>query len=84
MPTERDVTGRSAAELREELRIVEDELAQLRVTVAGLRAQIGDRSDGARDSAELAAVLTATEEQEALIGILEGRRAELRRHLDVT
>jgi hypothetical protein len=68
---------RSAADLREEVRVVEDELARLRSTVAALREQIGERSDGARDAAELAAVLTAAEEQEAVAGILENRRAEL-------
>lgn len=70
-------TGGGPADTRAELRVVETELEQLRGMAAGLREQIGDRSDGPRDPAELAAVLTAAEEQEALIGILEGRRSEL-------
>jgi hypothetical protein len=68
-------------DVQEELRDVETELEQLRGTVAGLREQIGDRSDGPRDPAELAAVLTAVEEQEALVRILERRRSELRARL---
>ena len=72
---------RSTADQRDELRLVEGEIAQLRSTAAALREQIGDRSDGARDPAELATVLTSVEEQEALIGILEGRRADLRGRL---
>ena len=73
---------RSVQDLREELRVVEAEIEQLRGTAAGLREQIGDRSDGARDPAELATVLTAAEEQEALIGILDGRRSELQAQLE--
>jgi hypothetical protein len=75
-------TGGGPADTRAELRVVETELEQLRGTAAGLREQIGDRSDGARDPAELASVLTAVEEQEALIAILEGRRSELLARLD--
>jgi hypothetical protein len=61
--------------LREELRLVEEELAELRPQVAEARRRIGDRSDSPTDSAELAAELTAVEEQEAVVRLLE-RRAE--------
>lgn len=81
MPTDGSATQRPPAELREELRLVEDELAQLRITVAALREQIGDRSGGTTDPADQAAALTAIEEQEALLGVLDARRAALRRGL---
>jgi hypothetical protein len=67
---------------REELRQVDEELAELRRTAVELRAQIGDRSDGPTDPAETALVITAAEEQEALIAVLESRREALVRHLD--
>ncbi len=67
--------------LREELRGVEEQLADLRRTAVELREQIGERSYGPTDPAEMATVITAAEEQEALVGLLEGRRAELLRRL---
>jgi hypothetical protein len=75
----RDDTGQAAA--REELRQVDEELAELRQTAASLRAQIGDRSDGPTDAEETALVITSAEEQEALIGALAERRERLRRRL---
>lgn len=68
---------------REELRQVDEELAELRETAVELRAQVGDRSNGATDPAETAAVITSAEEQEALIGALSDRRERLRRKLGV-
>jgi hypothetical protein len=68
---------------REELREVDEELAELRETAAALRAQVGDRSAGATDPAETAVVITSAEEQEALIGALSARRERLVRKLGV-
>jgi hypothetical protein len=68
---------------REELRQVDEELAELRETATGLRAQVGERSDGTTDSAETALVITSAEEQEALISALSERREGLLRKLDV-
>ena len=67
--------------LRAQLRSVDNELEGLRRTAEELREQIGDRSDGATDPAERAAVITAAEEQEALIGVLTTRREGLLRRL---
>lgn len=68
-------------DLREQLRLVDEELAELRVEVGQLRAQVGERNDGPIDPAENAAVITSVEEQEALIDALEQRRAGLLRRL---
>jgi hypothetical protein len=67
--------------LREQLRLVDEELAGLRTTAEELRTQVGERSDGPIDPAESATVITAAEEQEALIGVLAARREDLLRRL---
>jgi hypothetical protein len=67
--------------VREQLRLVEEELAGLRKTAEELRAQVGERADGPIDPAERSAVITAAEEQEALVAILATRREELLRRL---
>jgi hypothetical protein len=66
--------GTAEADLRAELRLVEEELAGVRRAVAQLRAQIGGRSDGAVDPEDTASAITAAEEQEALAEILQARR----------
>ena len=71
----------SSTALREEVQVVEDELAQLRETVADLRRRIGERWDDPTDSAEKAALITTAEEQEGFIQVLETRRADLLRRL---
>ena len=71
-----------AAELRAQLQTVDEELEGLRRTAEELREQIGDRSDGANDPADRAAVITSAEEQEALIGVLTNRREDLLRRLN--
>jgi hypothetical protein len=63
--------------LRDELRSVDEELAQLRRGMEQLR----ESADGPTDSAEIAATVTAAEEQDALIATLEARRADLLRQL---
>ncbi len=63
--------------LRDELRTVDEELAQLRRGMEQLR----ESADGPTDSAEIAATVTAAEEQDALIAALEARRADLLRQL---
>jgi hypothetical protein len=69
------------AALREELRLVEEELAELRRTAAELRRRIGENADAPVDSADISAAITAAEEQEAFIAVLEARRDELRQRL---
>ena len=75
------MNGDGPDELRAQLRSVDVELEGLRRSAEELREQIGDRSDGATDPAERAAVITAAEEQEALIGVLTTRREGLLRRL---
>jgi hypothetical protein len=70
------------AALREELREVEADLAELRRTAAELRRQIGERWFDPTDEPERAALITAAEEQEALAEELELRREELLRRLE--
>jgi hypothetical protein len=72
----------STTTLREELQRVEEELAQLRETAAALRRRIGERADDPTDSAERAAMITAAEEQEAFIEVLEARREQLLERLE--
>jgi len=71
----------TAADLREELRGVEEELAQLRESAAGLRRRIGERWDDPTDLEEKTQMITLAEEQEALIEVLEDRREDLLRRL---
>ena len=61
----------------DELTTLEAEIAQQRETLADLRRQLGDQSDGTTDAAESAAALSSIEEQEALLGALESRRDRL-------
>lgn len=69
------------SKLREEIRVVEAELAELRRTAVELRRGIGSRSDGPNDAEDTAAAITSAEEQEALIGVLEARRERLQNRL---
>jgi hypothetical protein len=67
--------------VQDEIRTIDAELAQLRRISAELRSEIGHREDGATDPEDLAATITAVEEQEALIGVLEARRERLQAQL---
>jgi len=69
--------GEGAQTREDELREVEEEIEQLRHTVAALREQLGDLG-GVTDPADHAAALTAVEEQEALLATLIARRDRLR------
>jgi hypothetical protein len=75
-----DADTRTAA-LREELRVVEEDLARLRETAAELRHRIGSRDDDPTDPEERSLLITTAEEQEALIEVLEQRREDLLRRL---
>jgi hypothetical protein len=59
------------------------ELGELDTQIAELRAsdQPTDEEGDVRDSEEIAADLTSTEEQQAIIGILEQRREAIRTRL---
>jgi F0F1-type ATP synthase membrane subunit b/b' len=68
---------RPQAEIREELRLVEEDLEQVRKSAASLRQRIGERADEPTDAAERAALIESADEQEALVFQLEGRREQL-------
>ena len=69
------------AAIREELRLVEEDLARIRETAADLRRRIGERADYPTDPAELSALIEEAEEQEFLADELEASREELLRRL---
>lgn len=70
-------TAEPEATTREELRLVEEDLARLRETATDLRRRLGERGDDPTDPEERAAVIEAAEENEALVARLEVRREEL-------
>jgi len=71
------MTGDTTPEqLRQELRDLDAEIAELRVS-----GQPADTDDEVRDSEEIAADLTTEEEQQAILGILERRRDAVRERL---
>ena len=74
-------TAQPQAAIREELRLVEEDLARIRETAADLRRRIGERADHPTDPAELSALIEEAEEQEFLADELEVRREELLRRL---
>ncbi len=74
-------TARPQAAIREELRLVEEDLARIRETAADLRRRIGERADYPTDPAELSALIEEAEEQEFLADELKARREELLRRL---
>ena len=74
-------TAQPQAAIREELRLVEEDLARIRETAADLRRRIGERADYPTDPAELSALIEEAEEQEFLADELEARREELLQRL---
>lgn len=74
-------TAQPQAAIREELRLVEEDLARIRETAADLRRRIGERADYPTDPAELSALIEEAEEQEFLADELEARREGLLRRL---
>ena len=74
-------TAQPEAAIREELRLVDEDLARIRETAADLRRRIGERADYPTDPAELSALIEEAEEQEFLADELEARREELLRRL---
>ena len=70
---------RSDSEVRDELRDIDEEIAVLRAQALQLRSSVSGA--GPMDLPENAATLTFAEEQEALVEVLEDRRARLLRRL---
>lgn len=72
---------KSKEELEEELRLVEEDLADVWARVRELRRRIGEREDAPTDVEERSAQIALADEQEALASQLESRRDELLRIL---
>ncbi|MGI5492862.1 hypothetical protein [Microtetraspora malaysiensis] len=72
----------SESDYRSQLERVEADLARLRQEVKELRREIGERRDGTTDAAEMSALFTNVEQQEALIEDLELRRQHVLRRLE--
>jgi SMC interacting uncharacterized protein involved in chromosome segregation len=75
------MTQQSSSGLREELRLIEEEIAELRESAASLRRQVGDRSDGNLEPEEVGATIASAEELEAIVDTLETRRDDLTRRI---
>ncbi len=73
---------KSDAELREELRLVEDDIEGLRRSAVQLRQSVGEDEPG--DFADRASAIAAAEEQESLAEQFEARREELLKRLGET
>jgi hypothetical protein len=67
--------------LQEQLRSLDAEVAEIRQTVTDLRRGIGERSNAPVDAADMAAAITAAEEQEAVLKLLEAKRDDVQRRL---
>lgn len=67
--------------LRNELRLVEEEMEQARRTAAESRRRIGDRTEGATDVEDRSSAITQAEEQEELLGILTTRRESIQERI---
>ena len=74
-------TAQPPEEIREELQLVEDDLARLREAVADLRTRLGEGWNEPTDAEERTAMIEAAEEQEALVSELETRREQLLQRL---
>ena len=68
--------------LQEELRSLDEEIAETRVSALELRRQVGDRSDGNLEPEETAATISRAEELEAILDLLQNRRDELAGSID--
>ena len=73
---------KSAAELQEELRLVEEDIEGLRRSAVQLRQHVGEDEPG--DFADKASAIEAAEEQESLAEQLEARRDDLRKRLGIS
>ena len=74
-------TAQPPEAIREELQLVEEDLARRREAVADLRRRIGEGWDEPTDPEERSALIEGAEEQEALIAELETRREVLLQRL---
>lgn len=71
----------SPEQLRQELRDLDAQIAELRRDTNQVRAGIGPNGDGVQNAEDIAAELTTVEEDEGVIEILEQRREAIRARL---
>jgi predicted nucleic acid-binding Zn-ribbon protein len=76
-------TGESHDELRAELAVIEREISALRDEIREIRERLAEHADDPGDRVDHVQAQTMAEEEEAVLTVLEARREELRRHLDV-
>ena len=71
----------TSEQLRQELRELDAQIAELRRAAGDARATVGPEGDGVENSEDIAADLTGIEEDEGVIDVLEQRREAIRRRL---
>ncbi len=77
--------GQSEADLRDELRQLDDQLTDLRQQVADLHDQLGDTAGtGTEDAVGRSQMMTEIEEQQALVDNLEARKQTVSAQLGAT
>jgi hypothetical protein len=74
--------GMTGDELRQKLRDLEAEIADLRRTSSGIATSLGNNGDGVENAEDIAAGLTGIEENEGVLRLLEQRRDSIKQRLD--
>ena len=80
-PDENAAGALSVDELRDELRLLEEDIASAEQTAAELRRLIGERSTGATDREEMSQLITEKDAHDAVLRILAARRERLQKRL---
>ena len=68
-------------QLRQELKDIDAQIAELRRVSGGVVSSVGSDGDGVENAEDIAADLTGVEENDAVIEILEQRREAIQRRL---
>ncbi|HEY7046113.1 MAG TPA: hypothetical protein VH373_02755 [Jatrophihabitantaceae bacterium] len=68
-------------QLRQELKDIDAQIAELRHESGGVLSSVGQEGDGVQNSEDIAADLTGVEENDAVIEILQQRREAVQRRL---
>lgn len=68
-------------QLRQELKDIDAQIANLRRESGGVVASVGSGGDGVENTEDIAADLTGVEENDAVIEILQQRREAIQRRL---
>jgi len=68
-------------QLRQELKDIDAQIAELRRVSGGVVSSVGSDGDGVENAEDIAAGLTGVEENDAVIEILQQRREAVQRRL---